>query len=1451
MNKKIKKYKLNFILKNILLIIISIFIANIDVKAERKEINATRRITATALEIVDSGSADTYYCGKEVFIDYCDDDFCYCDANKSKNKSCYDGKYADVKIDRYALTDGTPSCPSTNTPFRVTFVGNGGKFDGRESFGVTCTGSCSGANLDKTGYVVRTGYTFKGWSLDPNCYLPKTSIGSNSDIKSYRNYYACWDEKNSTSNKDFKVTVAGNGGVIVDGTIASNNGKADLVFDCKGNCPSFTDIDKFQYSGFKWIGWSKSDKNCNGTLLKSIPDTTERTTYYACWEPNTSNETNTTSPSTSDKYYVEFNFYNGTYQGSGDFCPGLTHGNKMCYANINKGNSVTVPSLNFKQDNNKLLGYALADSNGLAECVESNFVKDTVTVNSNAKYYACYNRYINSERIANTDIKDSNNRVIYSCGQSIYVTYCTTEADGTHYCYDSANNKFLANNLAKVEDKNKINCNQSSSTEQPGTSTDTRGPGNFTIWAKGVITSEKGVNNAYCTDFWIEYSENGRYYYPTENGRDSISMNDPNISTTKVECSTQQTPTTSGKETVDKVFYIKDEITTGNGVKYNCTFSLHIDYSENGKYYFNVNGKLDSVSMSEPNLMTTENKDCKKEIIKDIATQYYKKTNMYPKREVKASNGITYKTCQPIFIQYCSNNICTFLDDNKEVTIDETALAYTPDGLNCSANIETDVPVNDSDAFNYFKFMRANKVVKDSYGKEWECGQDFYITSCDKDNCYFDGDNGITSITRSDLSQDLESVKCTTEVSNSSEIKYTTIQSIDYKCGEQIKVYNCEDDVCDFRTLDNVTGYISKNNFTDTESKAKEQCDKINVTDKKYTCSNNNYKNQEETSLVTLCYNEDDSEEENLNELKDIYKCNTSKGYKFDETKVVYEEGTRACTKKGKCVATYSVTCSKDKESIKPNMSVTSGIVGSDGYGEIIVKAYSNEGSIYAYYMSEIYETPSNKVDWIEVNSNNFPIKTTPGIKYIWVKDSKNNISNAVSGAVLDNINTNTTISTLELRDGSGIIQNPDRVSYNDNSITNSKYALLSNDLGKDSKVLADGFNPFDMEYKIEVSSPTISVYATLTSTDSNYVSGYEPRTVNLNYGINTILIKIQNKEGKIRTYTILVTRTDDRNADNTLNDIKLSVGNINFNANVTDYKIEIPKNTKNVNVDSKISSDVAKYVEGYEPGNVTITGDTTVKLIKVMSQTGSTRTYVLTFVKEGTDTITDETLQLNDLVIPGAYFSFERGIANYSTTVGYETETVDIRLNLKDETSTYVVGRKTTSNGKYVYGSNLGVGLSVGENFIEIKITNNKGETSYYRLTIIRKEFGLEVENDNTLKDLKVLGHVIKFNPNEKEYTVRIKQEKSLVITAVPNSNRAEVFIRGNDELTGFSTVRVKVVAENGEFTTYSIDIKKDAFNKAIEITAIVVGAVIILGSSAIIIIKKKNKTKKEYFEE
>lgn len=739
-----------------------------------------------------------------------------------------------------------------------------------------------------------------------------------------------------------------------------------------------------------------------------------------------------------------------------------------------------------------------------------------------------------------------------------------------------------------------------------------------------------------------------------------------------------------------------------------------------------------------------------------------------------------------------------------------------------------------------------------------ECGTKFWVDYCINEDgtqyCYGILEGKTRKLYRNKITMEQSAANVTCAGEQKNKYMYVGTSGSDYACGEALYVTTCSEDTCVYNQILKHNGEkvdvsnkaINKKYVFDTTDKAKESCDSSSNNDSKTCKISKSTKNKGEDTY-SLCYDKNDNEEINKKNIAKYYQCN--QGYTFDKSSV-YAITDEKCVG-NKCSKKYNVNCKMNDS--KPTLEVTPGVIQSNSSeGVISVKALSKAGKITKYYVSEEYLDPtSSSSGWQKVNGDSFTITSTPGIKYIWVMDSKGNISNGVSGAVLDNINTNTTAEKIELYDANGNIQSLASTLSYEESIKSNKYLMISNDLMNDSKVAVNTFNPFNMEYKLEIDSPTVSVYVTLTSSDSNYVTGYEPRTVNLKYGVNTILIKIQNKEGKIRTYTILVTRTDDRTSDNTLSELSVSEGSLNFNSNVTDYKVEIQKNTSVVNVKSNISSDKANYVEGYEPGDVKIEGDTTVKLIKVISQTGSTRTYVITFVKKGTDNIKDSTLQLSDLVIPGVNVPFESDVSNYSFSVDYSMESIDLKLYLNDPNSRVIVSYKRKNDSKYQIGSPTGMGLDVGENFVEIKVINSNDDVAYYRLTIIRKEFGLNISNDSTLKDMKVLGYDIKFSPDKKDYTVKIKQEKSLVITAVPANNRAEVFIRGNDELTGFSTVRVKVVAENGTFETYSIDIKKDAFNKSVEIASIIAGGVIILISSCIIIVKKNIRKNKEYLEE
>lgn len=773
------------------------------------------------------------------------------------------------------------------------------------------------------------------------------------------------------------------------------------------------------------------------------------------------------------------------------------------------------------------------------------------------------------------------------------------------------------------------------------------------------------------------------------------------------------------------------------------------------------------------------------------------------------------------------------------------------------------------------------------------CGMALYITECwtenDTEVCNYSNRNidykgmsyGVNHnrdgiVLRDKLSVELSSADNTCdEEEEDTEYgwRYASnagIRDTVFPCGARLYITSCYKNVCNFskysaseyeEEIVNKSGTVNRdylaesNSIMSTCTTTEEKEETPEETEKKEEepaiepCVNKAQPNIKGTHTFNVCYDTgfEDEDVKRLIEEKGLATCGV--GYVMDTT-ATKASGNANCNAEY-CSRDFTVTCNVANVENSISLSATPAVAGSNGQGKVTVKATSNNGKVNGYYVSEYYEAPTMTSEWNSVNSDTFNLDMYPGVKYLWVKDNNGTISNVITVAVIDEVTTNTTIKTLKLTDASNNAVPLSGITYKSDSVNSGKYVKMARNLTKGNENIADGFNPFASEYRMKVNSPTITVYATLTSEDAEYVAGFEPRTVNLNYGVNTVLIKIKNKEGKIRTYTLIVTREDDRSSDNTLRELKVSAGNINFNANSTEYIVEIPENTTNVNVSAKISSDLASYISGYEPGNVSINGRTTTKLIKVKSQTGSTRTYAITFIKKGSDIIEKKSLQLSGLTIPGINIPFESKVANYSLTVGYDTDVINVYAALKDKHSSVAIRVKNSSSEEYVETSNLGIGLGVGANIIEIEVKDKDNNTAYYVLTIIRKEFGLDVENKTALKDLTVAGYDIKFDPNKKDYSVKIKTEKSLVITAVPLSNRAEVFIRGNDELTGFSTVRVKVVAENGDYDTYSIDIKKDAFNKRIEIIAIIAGGVIILLSTAIIVIKKKIKAKKDYIRE
>lgn len=654
---------------------------------------------------------------------------------------------------------------------------------------------------------------------------------------------------------------------------------------------------------------------------------------------------------------------------------------------------------------------------------------------------------------------------------------------------------------------------------------------------------------------------------------------------------------------------------------------------------------------------------------------------------------------------------------------------------------------------------------------------------------------------------------------------------------------NCEDSgsgstdgkMCVYNSSKNDYKWIEKNDasknyangYKDTDIVNESDCKDPNEGEKSCTTSSKATNVTEIKKIINICYDKKNDSITNDVDINTMYTC--AGDYTKNPAKL--NEDTCKNIKNGTCHKSYVISCSSAK---RPGIEIASSLL-NQGVGTITIRGRKVAADVKSYYLDE-QKVPSNDSLWKDFSdANTVAYEQKPaGLYYAWVRDVNGLISRPMY-AIVHDADINNTLKSLDVSDANDValtLRAIDGATANTDEIMPSNYALLSNRLNTDSTLA--GFDSLSMGYEIDVNSSKISVYATLTSEDAKYVEGYEPRTVDLDYGRNTILIKIESNSGKVRTYTIIANRTDDRVNNNLLSDLTVSKGNISFDPYVTNYDINVGKNVKSVNVNANLASDTSAFVSGFEPRSVDLNNDVTTAIIKTISETGSTRSYVLTFNKtlDEEEEVSNSAL-LDTLFIRGTVLGFNKEVFDYSVTIPYEYSFTEVYAFPESDNATVEISGNAN--------------LQIGANNIEIKVTN-KNKTNVYNVTVNRKEPGLEISNDVTLSSLNVKGYKLDFKPDVLDYQVKIKRERSLIITATPTSNRSDIYMYGNNDLTGFSTVRVKVVAENGNTNIYSIDIQKDSYNKVLEVTATVIGCVIFLGAAIIIVVRKKHKKMKEY---
>lgn len=374
-------------------------------------------------------------------------------------------------------------------------------------------------------------------------------------------------------------------------------------------------------------------------------------------------------------------------------------------------------------------------------------------------------------------------------------------------------------------------------------------------------------------------------------------------------------------------------------------------------------------------------------------------------------------------------------------------------------------------------------------------------------------------------------------------------------------------------------------------------------------------------------------------------------------------------------------------------------------------------------------------------------------------------------------------------------------------------------------------FSPEKLNYDIKVDESTININATKED-DKSTISG-DVGQIDLKYGINSLKVYVTSESGEIRTYTLNVTRNDNRSQENKLSSLTIDNYKIDFKESTYTYNLTVDYETEQIKIGAKLKDSKSYFVKGYEPGTKKLEEGLNKIEIKVYAENGNIKTYTLNITRKEDPNNTSDDNYLEEINIENNKIDFNKEQKDYKLTVDYNTN----NLNINTITSSNKSKVEITGNDN----------LKVGENIVTIKVTSKNGEIREYKIVVTKKDKDVILSNNNYLKSLEIENYKIKFDKNTLTYEIKIKDEETLNIIALPEDENANITIKGNKELKNKSIIKITVSAENGETKEYSINIKKKLQIDFLLLT-VIIESFIILGIIIYFIIKNQRNRKREY---
>ena len=485
-------------------------------------------------------------------------------------------------------------------------------------------------------------------------------------------------------------------------------------------------------------------------------------------------------------------------------------------------------------------------------------------------------------------------------------------------------------------------------------------------------------------------------------------------------------------------------------------------------------------------------------------------------------------------------------------------------------------------------------------------------------------------------------------------------------------------------------------------------------------------------------------------------------------------------------------------------------------------------------FNEKYYDETISDVQGLRINSANKANNriTLSGITSTgYLKNGINKLVEFKFKVLTDATASTTKIYQMDGEDSIELINSSQTKTSSDSLYSEIKYNINKSTVNSLSMIKIDNheleyFDEDNLVYDITVESNVEKINISATKKDNKSVIIGDVGEKKLTYGMNKLSIDVISESGVKKTYKLNIEREDSRSSINTLKSLTLSVGDIKFKSDITEYNINVANDVSKVTIKSSLTDSKSRYVEDYQNREIELIEGSNKIEIKVFSEKGDLRVYTVNINRALSGNNSLKSLKVNDDKITLVENEFM-----YNISYENDIDKVTINAVAKDERALVKV------EDEYI--------LQVGNNEIVIKVVAPNGKEASYTLNITRKKL---LSKDSLLTNIKIKGYDLKFNQNVRVYNLKIKDEDSLEITTFKEEENATVEIEGNKDLINGSIIKINVKAEDGTFTRYFINIEKGNSGVSPVIIILIVLLILLAGCIGTIVYRKKKKDEKKF---